>query len=469
MDIYIGLDLGTTHIKSLVLQDDGTIIGQASVKTPVSTDAYGEVHQPEQLIEACQYVVKRALSSSSTAQAKIKAISVASVGEEGFFVNREGRPLYPSIVWYEQRLSRSVREWMKDHGSADEIIGLPLKPSYSLFKWLWMRDALPDLWNEVSRWLPISDYVAFKLSGAWALSFSQASRTYAFDPFRRQLVDEWLDDVLPHGRDTLPPCAATGSVIGETLPGLVEDWGLPPGVAVVVGGHDHPMGAIGAGVTDEFKVLDSMGTAELLYRPVFMLTERAFDRSFEYGYTGFPSGPSYIGAGTYTGMILNMIGHLFNSHAASGEPNGFRQGMVSVVPNRLGSAPSFDLRNVTPTTDFASIWTAALRASAFVVRWALSHMPVSATDATLVVIGGAATDDALQVKASVLGREIQVLSGVEAVALGAALTARSAVSKRPLVRSVASRTIEPEPAYKAELEEQYQQFCQLWDSDITGR
>lgn len=466
MDIYIGLDIGTTHVKSLVLHEDGSILAQASVNTPVSTDAYGQVHRPDHLMEACQTVVKRALSSLPTREAKIRAISVASVGEEGFFVNGEGKPIYPATVWYEQRLSSSVHNWIEDHQSAAGTVGLPLKPSYSLFKWLWMRDCFPELWREAYHWLPISDYVAFRLSGARALSFSQASRTYAFDPFRRRIVDEWLSDVLPRGPETLPPCVPTGSVIGETLPGLVDDWGLPSGVAVVVGGHDHPMGAIGAGVTEESRVLDSMGTAELLYRPLITLAEDAFDGAFEYGYTGFPTGPCYIGAGTYTGMILNTIRRLFNGRVETNGPTEVDQAMVSVVPNQLGSAPYFDIKNVTPTTDFAAVWTAALRASAFVVRWALLHMPVPAHDATVVVIGGAASEEALQIKASVLGREIHVLSGVEAVALGAAVTARSGVLKAPMAKSVPSTTVDPDPSRMAQLEEQYDRFCQMWVRDI---
>ncbi len=469
MDIYVGLDIGTTHVKSLLLYDDGSVAGQASVRTPVSIDAYGEVHRPELLIEACQTVVKRVLSSLPASEVKIKAISVASIGEEGFWVNRQGQPMYPAIVWYEQRRSASIQRWMEDHPNAPEVVGLPLKPSYSLFKWLWMRDQLPELWHEADQWLSVSDYIAYKLSGNRALSFSQASRTYAFNPWARRLIDEWLDDVLPRGSESLPPCVSTGSVIGETLPGLVDDWGLPRGVAVVVGGHDHPIGAIGAGVTEESHVLDSMGTAELLYRPVGEFAHGAFDRSFEYGYTGFPSGPCYIGAGTYTGMTLNTLRRLFSGHVEEGLPTRSHKGSVYVVPNRLGSAPSFDVRNVTPATEFSAIWAAALRASAFVVRWALSHMPVPAHDATVVVIGGAASEEALQVKATVLGRSIYVLHDVEAVALGAAATARSGVTTDPMVKSPPARAIEPQLSRLGEFEEEYEQFCEAWVEDITGR
>lgn len=266
MDAYIGLDVGTTHIKAVVVGEDDRVLAKEHRATPVSQDQYGDVHDSQLVLNVCREVV-RSVSKALTSQDRIRAICIASMGEEGFFLDRLDNVIAPSVVWYEHRTSELAQEWMERYGTAmKRRTGLPCKLSYSLFKWLWFKEVQSDLWAKAAWWLPISDFIAFQLSGEKVMSSSHATRTFAFDVYSNEWIAEAVGDALPKGEDNLPKVGLSGQVL-STVGTRGRDWGLPPETVVVAGGHDHPVGAMGAGVVDPHAILDSTGTAELLYWP----------------------------------------------------------------------------------------------------------------------------------------------------------------------------------------------------------
>lgn len=460
MNVFLGLDLGTTHIKALGLTEDGQVIAQHTADTPIDHDAWGTVHEADQLVARCQDVVQAVARRVGSGQ--IKGVGVASFGEEGFFLDKLGHPIYPSIAWWEHRINHSVTQWMESHPTARVETGLTMKPSYTLFKWLWLRETFPSLWEQIHMWVPISEYIVYRLTGQFSMSFSQACRTYVFNPRTRLWIHPWIDEVLPNGIANLPVPSAPGHPVGETGK-AAGDFGLPQGIPVVVGGHDHPTGALAVGVVDSGQVLDSMGTAELIYWPVKTLAKPSMDDAFEYGYTGYATGPHYIASGTYTGMMINVL-----SRTLAVEPRtrtlsqGLRTSRLRVIPNRLGDAPSFDVLGMTSETTPEDIMDAARLASTMAIRWTLEHLPgLSSRTPNLVAIGGGATPDTLQLKADLLQQPIYTpRDPIEGVAMGAAQLARKAVTgrdDRPL------RYIQVDPGPKSEiLENQFSAFCATW-------
>ena len=463
MNTFMGLDIGTTHIKALALSDKGEVLAQGSVDTPVGFDRWGVVHDADALVAACQGAVQRVLSQLNGCNRNIGAISVASMGEEGFFLDEGGYPLYPAIAWFEQRIADRWRTWVEQYPEARFMTGHTVKPTYSLFKWLWMKEHLSDLWPRVRSWVSVSDYVGFRLSGELRLSYSQAARTYVFNPRLRSWIVPWIEEALPDGLRNLPEAVPSGTVLGLSE-FAAKSWGLDERVAVVVGGHDHPVGAIGAGVINSSKILDSMGTAELLYWPQETLADVSLPLGFRYGYTGYPSGPYYLGAATYTGMTINTLSRLLQMELASlSNITGFAPTEVVVIPNLLGAPPAFEIRGISHTTQPETIMKAAVQSSAMVIRWALSNMPglCSTTAPSVVVIGGGARDWVLKLKADILQMPLYTMDGVEMVALGAARIARMAMTGREDV-ALATTMVEPLVQHADYYNGQFEQFRALW-------
>ena len=458
MSVFLGLDLGTTHIKALALTEDGEVVAQHTAATPIDHDAWGTVHAPDQLVACCQAVLQ--VVARRVGSDQIKGVGVASFGEEGFFLDKIGHPIYPSIAWWEHRSNQSVAQWMERHPTARAETGLTMKPSYTLFKWLWLRETFPSLWQEIHMWVPISEYIVYRLTGQFSISFSQACRTYVFNPRTRSWIHAWIEEVLPNGIANLPVPGPSGYPVGETEKAAI-DFGLPEGIPVVVGGHDHPTGALAVGVVDSGKILDSMGTAELIYWPVKTLGKHSTEDAFEYGYTGYGDGPHYIASGTYTGMMINVLSRAL---AVDQSPRTVSHGSskLRVIPNRLGDAPSFDVLGLTSETTPEDIMDAARLAGAMAIRWTLDHLPgLASRKPSLVAIGGGATPDMLQLKADLLQQPIYTpRDPIEGVALGAAQLAREAITGRT-DRLLRYTRVDPGPKSEA-LENQFSLFCATW-------
>ena len=465
MAIFIGLDIGTTQIKVVAINEKYEVLQQESILTPVDYDNYGRVHDAAHLVQSCQSIVRKVMQEQNKSQ--VKAVSIASVGEEGFFLDGSDKPLYPSIVWFEQRGGPSCDIWIREHPDAQSRTGLALKPSYSLFKWLWFKDTFPDVLKRATKWVSISDYIGFILSGVQCISFSQATRTYVFEPFSRSWISPWIDDVLPNGIDSLPSLAATGSVIGYTTSSTGDEWGIPSGVAIVVGGHDHPIGAIGGGVKNSTKILDSMGTAELMYWPVRNLKKPALGSYFmEQGYTGYPEGPYYLAAGTYTGMIIKTLCRLFGIDFETVYHMEFQKPLKSselqVIPNALGGKPSFSILSLTDDISTHEIVVAAFEASAMVIKIVMEAMCGATPDyPQIIAIGGGSSKAALQIKANVVQQPIYSTHGIEVVAFGAAKVAREAIVKDG-GEALAYDATYPDPSFKEYYEEKITQFKANW-------
>lgn len=156
---------------------------------------------------------------------------------------------------------------MREH-VGDEIItsitGLPLRPLFGVTKLLWLRENQPDAFRQTVRWLNMADYGAFRLCGAQATDYSLASRMLLLDlacnQWSTQLLD-WLE--IP--TSLLGQLVHSGTLLGHVHAEAAAKTGLPEGMPVVSGGHDHVCGALALGITEPGDVFDSMGTAESLF------------------------------------------------------------------------------------------------------------------------------------------------------------------------------------------------------------
>jgi len=262
MTLLLGLDIGTTSIKAQLYDAEiGRIADIASRPTPVEHPTpERSQHDPETLWQTVASCVREVAPGRS-----IAGIGVSCFAEAGLPVDAAGSPLYPIIAWYDRRTEPQTA-WWEARLSADElhaITGQRVSPSFGVNKWLWIRRNEPAVVARTAKWLSVSDYVLWHLTGEYATDYTMASRTLLLD--QRKLG--WSQEMLAlAGLDArqLPDVLSSGTSIGTVTCQAAAVTGLRVGTPCVLGGHDHLCAALAAGGARSGTVIDSSGTAQAL-------------------------------------------------------------------------------------------------------------------------------------------------------------------------------------------------------------
>lgn len=432
MDVVCGIDVGTTHIKAVLLAESGDVLGIGRVNTPVERDQVGYCHDPDKVMLGVLDAVGAARRRTSV-PVRIVGIGVTSFGEEGVAVDSRDRWLYPSIAWFDNRGSAGADVWARSIGETEVTgrTGLSIDRRRTLFKWWWMKEHVPCALKSMERWVGLGDFVIFKLCGGWAMSVSHASRTGVWDIWAHEWIAEWVDRVLPKGVAVLPRPVAAGFVVGGVVSGVAKELGAVVGAPVVVTGLDHVVGAfavVGRGVES---VVDSMGTAEAVV--VGPIGDRELCRELA---GGMELTAALDGVGVWlmgsmaSGAFLGNLAQLFGEKIASLDdmarsvPLG-AGGMRLRAPLLFGRGTSVVWRGWNEEASKAQIYRSALEgwSEAFVdcIRQ-VTQKGVKVSE--VVGIGGGAKSRLwLEIKAAMLGLPIRRVVSEESAGAGAAVIA----------------------------------------------
>jgi xylulokinase len=435
-DYLLGIDVGTTNCKALVFDTAGNPRAAASAPTPVYYPRPGWAeHDPAALWQVVVTVVRQALGQVDPA--RVRGVAVASMAEAGLLLDAAGRPLTPLIAWYDSRSDPQYRRWREQFG--DErflpITGNRPNPIFGTFKLQWLRENEPAAYAAAARWLHVADYIAFRLCGVQATDYSLATRTMLFD--LPNLC--WSDTLIAAAglrAELLPAAVPAGTLLGGVTPDAAAVTGLPTGIAVGCGGHDHICGALAAGAYQEGVGLDSMGTAEVAFLPLDALQLGAaggarcsFNAHVARGKYCVTKGIHSSGAAIAWAARLLDLG---DTSAAS-----YDRMQVAAAEAPPGSQGVFFLPRLAPIDRGAFIGLTAAAGPAEMARAVYEGLAyewrayleviegASGSQArTITLIGGAAqTALWVQIKADVLGRTLHVLDLKESTTLGAALLA----------------------------------------------
>ncbi len=353
LPLLLGLDIGSTNVKAVVYEPDGRSVARASIPTvthyPRPTWAF---FKPDELWSSAATVIRGVVAQIDDPR-RIAGVAVASMAEAGVPLGSDGNPTYGAIAWFDRR-TIPQRDWLGRQIGEDLLFartGLSLQPIWSLCKLLWIKENEPEVWARSVRWLNIADFVAYKLSGEAATDWSLASRTLAFDI--RRLT--WDRDILQSAGvpgSILAPAVPSGTRIGSVTREVASATGLPEGIAVAAGGHDHVCGALAAGVVERGQILDSMGTAEALF--VALDAPLANPELGRLGYTQgahVAAGSYYVNGGVYTSgasiewlrAALGDVDHDAIVAEAAATPAG-SLGATFIPHLRLANAPHADAR-----------------------------------------------------------------------------------------------------------------------------
>ncbi|MGC9063498.1 MAG: FGGY-family carbohydrate kinase [bacterium] len=442
MDYCIGIDAGTTNLKVILFDLDGNIISSASSPTPVLVEGRFSYFLPDRIWEIIKGLIKKV---ALEVDGKVASIAVTSVAESMVPIGENGEVLFPAIAWYDERTVEQM-EWLLeriDPQTIYSITGLRMQPIYGINKILWMKKYQEDVYRRAKIWLPVSDFIAYMLSGETATDYSQASRIMAFDLNKM----EWSREILEKAEipiEILPKPMPSGTVLGKVK--NPSELGLKPGTIVAVGGHDHVCGAFINGCFRKNIGLDSMGTAESFQistdKPPLDLEvrERAditvgahVARNKYYMHVAIPFSGGLI---EWTAKLMQALGdsergvgkNLFDEFSALAEKAPVGSNGLFCVPHFLGSTvPKRDpqsrgiflglKRDHTPMDEARSV----LEGLSFEARLAFNTLEEFEPINKIIGIGGGSKNLTwLKIKSTVIDKVIEVPQVTEGTAMGAA-------------------------------------------------
>jgi xylulokinase len=481
-DVVLGLDVGTTNVKCLALEESGNVIAQASEPTPQSYPKSGWTDfEPGPLWETACRAIRTVISQLQSREA-VKGIAVSSLAESIIPVDSQGEPLASAIAWFDLRTVEEY-EFIRErigYETLFRISGITPDPMFSLCKILWIRNHFPDAFRRARYWLLFADYIAFRLCGVAATDPSLACRTLIYDLKH----GDWSSEILEAAgvpASCLPPVRKSGSPLGYVTPASASATNLPTTAVVSVGIHDHLSGAFAAGGLAEGVLFDSIGTSEsviaVCHKPLF--NDTVVKNGLAQGAVWIEEPIYYLAGGLQTaGAAVEWFRRELGGAATTSDLVRKAETVDEPVPIFLphltrSQTPHPDPRaaaafvGIKSTTSQAAMFRAILegiafeaRASAEAIRAAAELPPFE----RILTIGSSLENRLLtQIKADLHGLPLRINPVRETVSLGAALLAGigcGVFSDASSAARVARREeirVEPDPENSKRLQARYEQ------------
>jgi len=245
-------DLGTTGNKASLFDAHGVLVGSAvaTYSTAYPHPNWAE-QNPDDWWEAVCRTTRTLLDQTGVVPAAIAAISFSGQMMGCVPLGRDGRPLRSCIIWADQRAQPQADAIAAACGAdaVYRITGHRVSPAYSAPKILWLADHQPDLYAATVCFLQPKDYLVYRLTGALATDYSDASGTLLFNLTTRAWHQPFLE-ALGLAADRLPPVHPSTAVVGKVTEQAAAAMGLAAGTPVVIGGGDGACAGVGAGVLE---------------------------------------------------------------------------------------------------------------------------------------------------------------------------------------------------------------------------
>jgi xylulokinase len=260
--MYIGLDLGTSGLKGIVIDDAQEVLAEATAPLDVSRPADGWSEQDPATWLAAADKVMRALGSR-VSLAGVRGIGLSGHMHGATLLDAAHTPLRPCILWNDTRSHAEAAALDADPQFRAKT-GNIVFPGFTAPKLDWVRAHEHDIFARTALVLLPKDYLRLWLTGEAVAEMSDAAGTSWLDTGHR----DWDDGLLAatHLTRAQMPRLVEGSEVSGTLrPDLAAQWGLPVGVVVAGGGGDNAASAVGVGVVNPGEAFVSLGTSGVLF------------------------------------------------------------------------------------------------------------------------------------------------------------------------------------------------------------
>ena len=267
MSCLLGIDIGTTSTRALVISDEGVVLGSHAIEYPLSTPHPNWAEQdPEDWWRATAGAIPRAMSEAGVTGADIEGVGLSGQMHGSVFLDEDDRIIRPAILWCDQRTAAQCASITETVGEADVIAETcnPVLTGFTAPKIIWLRDEEPENFARVRKVLLPKDYVRLRLTGEYATEVSDASGTSLLIVPERRWSEVMLDRLeLP--AQWLPKVYESPEVSGSVTAEAAGATGLAEGTPVVGGGGDQAAGGVGNGIVSAGVVSSTTGTSGVVF------------------------------------------------------------------------------------------------------------------------------------------------------------------------------------------------------------
>lgn len=251
--LLLGIDVGTTGLKTVIFRYDGEVLSRGYVEYEVTTRRPGWSEQnPEMWWRATVRSVKEAVQRAKASLEDIACIGLSGQTNGVICVNKEGTVLRPCIIWMDRRSVKEAQAIREKIGvrKFHEITGVLVDPFYSICKILWIKSNESEIFKKTHKILQPKDYIAFRLTGQKVIDTALASCTGTLNTRAKKYAESLLDDLgIPV--DKLPEPVNPDTVIGEVTSKVAKELAVAGGTPVVAGSGDVMVNALGSGSVGE--------------------------------------------------------------------------------------------------------------------------------------------------------------------------------------------------------------------------
>lgn len=477
--LFVGVDLGTSAVKLLLMDDTGTIKKIVSKEYPLYFPHPGWSEQnPEDWFAKTIEGINELVADCD--RNDIAGISFGGQMHGLVALDGEDRVIRPAILWNDGRTGKET-DYLNNVIGKDKLSEYTANIAFAGFtapKILWMKNNEPENFKKICKIMLPKDYIAYMMSGSFCTDVSDASGMLLMDVKNRRWSNEMME-ICGICENQLPKLYESYDVVGTLKPEVAKELGLPDGVKVIAGAGDNAAAAVGTGTVGEGRCNISLGTSGTIFisSRKFKVDEHNALHSFAHADGYYHLMGCMLSAASCNKWWSKDILGANDFAAEQADIKKLGENNVFFLPYLMGERSPHnnpDVRamfiGMSMDTTRANMTQAVLEGVAFGLRDSLEVAKSLGIniERTKICGGGAKSPLWKKMIANIMNLKVDVIESEEGPALGAAMLAAVGCGAYPDVETIVEKmvkvvdTVEPEPGLVAKYEEKYQRFKTLY-------
>ena len=477
--LYIGIDLGTSAVKLLLMDGEGNIKNIVSKEYPLYFPNPGWSEQkPEDWYEQSMAGMKELLDGFDKSQ--VAGISFGGQMHGLVILDKDDNVIRPALLWNDGRTFEEC-DYLNNVIGKEKLSEYTANISFTGFtapKILWIKNKEPENFAKIAKIMLPKDYIAYKLTGVHCTDVSDASGMLIFDVKNRKWSKE-MCDICGITEDQLATCYESYEAVGTVLPEIAAELGIPETVKVAAGAGDNAAAAVGTGTVGDGMCNISLGTSGTIFisSKNFGVDKYNALHSFAHADGSYHLMGCMLSAASCNKWWMDEIIGTKDYAAEQKAIEKLGENHVYFLPYLMGERSPHNNPNargtfigMTMDTTRADMTQAVLEGVAFALRdsFEVAKSLGIKIERTKICGGGAKSPLWKKMIANILNVKVDVIESEEGPALGGAMLAAVACGEYANVEEVAAKivkvidTVEPEAELVAKYEERYNQFEEIY-------
>ena len=431
--MYVGIDVGTSSVKTLLMDSSGYVVRTSSREYPIIFVKEGWLEQnPRDWYDETIEALKKLVAGYEN---EIKAISFSGQMHGLVVLDERDEVIRPAILWCDQRTERECEYLNNDIGREKliELTGNIALTGFTLPKILWMKNNEPDKFKRISKIMLPKDYIAYKMSGTFATDVSDASGTLLLDVKNRKWSQKMLE-IAGIDESKLPKVYESHQEIGRITNEVSEILGLSEDVKIIIGGGDQAMGAVGLGVVNEKNLSVSLGTSGVVFSNSddYTFDSEARVHSFCNAASKYHQMGVILSAASCLKWWVENINKTYDYNALMKEAEGSDNENIYFMPYLVGERTPHNDSNVRGAflglgamDDRGDMTKAVLEGVAFALRDSYEILKDMKVKGNVIRLSGGGAKNKLwrEIISHVFNLKVEILNSIEGPAFGASIIA----------------------------------------------